>query len=292
MSVPTLQDYQTQLAQHPPLAQGGKKPLPAGTADQPLITLITVVFNAEKTLEKTIQSVLAQNYPALEYIVIDGASRDQTLTLIHTYENEITHWRSEPDQGIYDAMNKGIALSHGKIIGLVNAGDYLEPGTLELLAKYWPKSGLSAIFTGNCRILLAHSPHSYLESGAPSRLPAFMVPHASVFVSRSVYESLGLFDRRFRVASDFDFLCRCYQRQISFQYIDNVLSAVSPRGFSGNYYHTEWDYLRVRLRYRLLSPFYSAGLSLRSFTTITLHYLLDFLGLWQWFEERRYGRAG
>jgi len=292
MSVPTLQDYQTQLAQHPPLTQGGKKPLPTGTADQPLITLITVVFNAEKTLEKTIQSVLAQNYPALEYIVIDGGSEDQTLAIVQSHEDQITYWRSESDQGIYDAMNKGIALSHGQIIGLLNAGDYLEPETLNLLAKHWQKSGLSGILTGNCRILLANSSHSYLESGAPSRLPAFMLPHASVFVSRSVYESLGLFDRRFRVAGDFDFLCRCYQRRIPFELIDEVLTTVSPRGFSGNYYHTEWDYLRVRLRYRLLNPLVSLGLSLRSFTTITLHYCLDFLGLWQAFEEKRYGRAG
>ncbi|MFN5514538.1 MAG: glycosyltransferase family 2 protein [Cyanobacteriota bacterium] len=292
MSAPTLQDYQTQLSQRGSLVQGGKKPLPVGTVDQPLITLITVVFNAEKTLEKTIQSVLSQNYPALEYIVIDGASRDQTLTVIQTYEDQITYWRSESDQGIYDAMNKGIALSHGQIIGLLNAGDYLEPETLNLLAKHWQKSGLSGILTGNCRILMANSSHSYLESGAPSRLPAFMIPHASVFVSRPVYECLGLFDRRFSVASDFDFLCRCYQRQIPFEFIDEVLTAVSPRGFSSNYYHTEWDYLRIRLRYRFLHPLSSLGLSLWSFVTITLHYLLDFVGVWPWIEERRYGRAG
>jgi glycosyltransferase involved in cell wall biosynthesis len=291
MSVPTLQDYQAQLAQRVPLAQGGKKSLPAGTVDQPLITLITVVFNAEKTLEKTIQSVLAQNYPALEYIVIDGASQDQTLALLQTYEDQITHWRSEPDLGIYDAMNKGIALSRGTMIGLVNAGDYLELGTLDLLAKHWRKEDKSSIFTGNCRVLLSSSDLSYIEPGDPSLIPLRMLPHGAIFVPRRVYEKQGLFNLDFKITADYDFLCRCYQQKVPFFYLPETLSSASPRGASGNYFLTEWDLSRIRWRYGFLPRLQILALGLKSFITITLHYCLEWIGLWRRIEERRYARS-
>jgi hypothetical protein len=118
-----------------------------------------------------------------------------------------------------------------------------------------------------------------------------MLPHASVFVSRDIYEQWGLFDLKFRIASDFDFLCRCYSNQVSFELIENVLTTVEPRGVSGNYYANELESTKIRLRYRLIPPLKSLRLGVFSLITITIHYILEFLGLWQWIEERKYASS-
>ena len=91
--------------------------------NRPLISIITVVFNCEKYLEETIKSVINQTYDNIEYIIIDGGSSDGTLDIIKKYEDKITYWVSEKDGGIYDAMNKGIELSHGEWINFMNGGD-------------------------------------------------------------------------------------------------------------------------------------------------------------------------
>ena len=93
----------------------------------PLVTIITVVFNGEKYLQQTIQSVINQTYDNVEYVVIDGGSTDGTVDIIRKYEDKIDYWVSEPDQGIYDAMNKGIQLAGGEIVGLINSDDCYHP---------------------------------------------------------------------------------------------------------------------------------------------------------------------
>ncbi len=294
MLVPTIKQYREQIQGYSPQRQGGKSPmtiLENLPIEAPLITVITVVFNAEASLEETLQSVFTQNYPSLEYIVIDGGSTDKTLEIIEKYDSKLSHWRSEPDSGLYDAMNKGIALSHGQLICLLNAGDRYEPDTLEILAKAWQSTSKPTIFVGHCRTLKENSSEGYIEFVRPQQLPAKMLPHASVFVSRGIYEQLGLFDLNFRIASDFDFLCRCYSNQVSFELIDNVLTTVAPRGVSGNYYANELESSQIRLRYRLISPLKSLRLGVFSLTTITIHHILEFLGLWQWFEERKYASS-
>lgn len=294
MLVPTIEQYREQIQRHPAQRQGGKSPIttvesfPIGI---PLITVITVVFNAEASLEETLQSVFIQNYPYLEYIVIDGGSTDKTLAIVEQYDSKLSHWRSEADLGLYDAMNKGIALSHGHLICLLNAGDRHEPHTLERLSKAWQSTLKPSIFVGHCQTLKKNSSEGYIEFVRPQQLPSKMLPHASVFVSRNIYEQLGLFDLNFRIASDFDFLCRCYSNQVSFELIDNVLTTVEPRGVSGNYYANELESTQIRLRYRLISPLKSLRLGFYSLITITIHYALEFLGLWQWVEARKYASS-
>ncbi len=256
----------------------------------PLVSIITVVFNAENSLAKTIESVIQQTYNNIEYIIVDGGSTDQTLSIIKIYANYLSYWMSEPDQGLYDAMNKGIALSRGSLVGLLNAGDAYEPNAIATIVKHWQSqnSPQSAILSGNCHILAEDHQHYFFASGNPKRLPIRMIPHASVFVTKSVYESLGLFNLNLNIASDFEFLCRCYQAQIPFHFINEVLVVTEPRGVSGNYYKSELDYAQVRLHYAFISPWTAIALSLHSFASITVHQGLKVLGLWHFIERKRY----
>ena len=282
--------------------QGGKrlleKNLPRPNGADPLVSIVTVVYNAADCLKETIESVLRQTYPNLEYILVDGGSTDQTLSIIQDYEDDINYWVSEPDRGLYDAMNKGIALSTGQLIGILNAGDRYEPEAIATLVEHWQNQTNPAIFTGNCRILTEkldqESPkgdRDLLESGNPQKLPLRMIPHAAVFVTRDVYESQGLFDLGFKIASDFDFLCRCYQSAIPFHFINQTLVTAAPRGVSGNYYKSEWDYAKIRLRYALIPPQQALTLSLYSFISITIHHILEILGLWHFVEAKRYASS-
>ena len=107
----------------------------------PLVSIITVVFNGERFIEKTINSVISQTYKNIEYIIIDGGSTDKTLDIIRQYEDRIDYWISEPDNGIYNAMNKGIKLSRGKLIGLINSDDwYMENAVETVVARYLANS--------------------------------------------------------------------------------------------------------------------------------------------------------
>src|ERR1700739_123500 len=97
----------------------------------PLVSIITVVYNGSKYIEQTINSVLNQSYKNIEYIIIDGGSTDDTLNIIKRYESKIDYWQSEPDEGIFFAMNKGISLAKGELIGIINADDFYLPGTVK-----------------------------------------------------------------------------------------------------------------------------------------------------------------
>ena len=282
--------------------QGGKrlspKHLPRPYGADPLVSIVTVVYNGADCLRETIESVIGQTYRNLEYILVDGGSTDQTLSIIKDYEDSIDYWVSEPDRGLYDAMNKGIALSTGQLIGILNAGDRYEPEAIATVVENWQSQTLPAIFTGNCRVLTEKldpkSPNgdrAILESGNPQKLPIRMIPHAAIFVTKDVYESQGLFDLGFKIASDFDFLCRCYQSAIPFHFIDQTLVTTDPRGISGNYYKSEWDYTKIRLRYALIPPWQALALSFYSFISITVHHSLEILGLWHFVEARRYASS-
>jgi glycosyltransferase involved in cell wall biosynthesis len=254
----------------------------------PLVTIITVVFNGEKHLEQTIQSVISQTYNNVEYIVIDGGSTDGTVDIIRKYEEVIDYWVSEPDGGIYDAMNKGIILSTGEIVGLINSGDVYSGGTLQSIVKVH-LSHTSSILTGNCKAILSNPSKWIIASGRFETLPYRMIPHSSVFVPLSIYKDQGLFDTSFKIAGDYDFLVRCYSKVIPFVTIDEILSTDSPRGVSGNYYLTNLEFTKVRLCYRLLPKSYCLLLYLRSFCTITIHKILEYLGLWYLIEAKRHG---
>ena len=123
--------------------QNNRKP---SQADSPLVSIITIVYNGEEFLEQTIQSVINQSYENIEYIIVDGGSNDGTLEIVNRYAADIDYWISEPDEGIYDALNKGIALSTGKLIGAIHANDFYAAGAVASMvdtANRLPKSPFS-----------------------------------------------------------------------------------------------------------------------------------------------------
>jgi len=204
---------------------------------QPRVSIITVVYNGENHLEACINSVVAQTYDDVEYIVIDGGSTDRTLDIIRQHEAQIDTWLSEPDDGLYDAMNKGIERATGDIIGLVNADDFLEPNTAEIVAETHresPESILAGAMNrvledGTTYVLRKHLNQADFEKTIPHTMP---INHPATFVPTSVYRDLGTFDTQFDILGDYDFVCRAYVAGVPFRFVDRVLSNMRIGGLS------------------------------------------------------------
>lgn len=216
-------------------ARGGARPAP-------LISVITVVRNAAATLPRTVESVLAAA-GNVEYVVVDGGSTDGTLDLLRGYGGAIDFWLSESDSGIYDAMNKGIALTRGAWIGLLNADDWYLPGALEAVADAARAHAAAGVLYGG--ILHRHPGHPDATFVPPARLrPAhfhFMpVPHAASLVRRTVYERLGLYRTDLRLAGDYEIMLRCYAAGVRFAYVPRALAGVQGGGLSDTQTERYW----------------------------------------------------
>ncbi len=177
------------------------------------ITVITVVKDGAALVWQTIRSVVEQSYPALEYIVIDGASTDGTVDIIRSYESRLAKWLSEPDKGIADAFNKGLALATGDYVMFLNADDALAgPDVLGKIAQEIVVSGFPALLYGDCDVLDRLSGEVlYRADIAFSRkrlLHGQMLPHPSLFAHRSYFEKYGEFDARFKIGMDYEWLLR------------------------------------------------------------------------------------
>ncbi len=170
------------------------------------ISIVTVVYNAASLLEETMTSVFAQDYPDLEYIIIDGGSTDGTLDIIERYRQQLAVVISEPDKGIYDAMNKGIACATGDVIGMINAGDYYYPNAFQLVAAALAGQKLDeVVFWGD--VMYEHL--GRVRGFRPeNRWRGAFSPHPSMFCPRVVYERIGTYDLQFRLMGDYDFMYR------------------------------------------------------------------------------------
>lgn len=232
--------------------------------DFPLITIITVVLNGSQYVEQTILSVINQDYPNLEYIMIDGGSTDGTLEIIRKYEDRIDYWVSEPDSGIYDAMNKGIAKASGELIGLLNADDYYEPGALQAVAAAHVAAPTAGIFYGNSYILQEDMGLRYKSYGHTRFWRGMGFPHQAMFVRRGVHGVIGIYDTAYRIVADYDFVLRAMEGCITFSYVDALLVNYRNTGLSGsNLYATLNEMRKIsRKHFGLLSTAHAAFLFL------------------------------
>jgi glycosyltransferase involved in cell wall biosynthesis len=172
----------------------------------PLISIITVSFNSETTIERTIRSVLDQKYKNIEYIIIDGLSKDKTIEIIKKYDDKIKYL-SESDEGIYDAFNKGLKLYSGDYVGFVNSDDYLLPNAIDILVEYIKKYPDKDFFFGSVRkhwgILHGYRPWKISFSWG------FYSSHSTgFFIKRNSAKKLGFYNLKYKYSSDYDYFYR------------------------------------------------------------------------------------
>ncbi len=178
-----------------------------------LVTIITITCNSEKYMEETIKSVVFQDYPEIEYIIIDGGSTDGTLDIVNKYRGMISKVVSEPDEGIADAMNKGIRMASGEIIGMIHSDDfYSDPTVIRRVVDVFETSGQIKAVYGIQDLINPETGDVILTWGRaeePSEIKKRMyIPHPTLFVSREVYDAIGLFRKDYRVAMDYEFSLR------------------------------------------------------------------------------------
>mgnify|MGYP001405679767 CR=1 FL=1 len=200
--------------------------------EQPLISVITIVYNGEKHLQKAINSIKEQTYKNIEYIVIDGGSTDNSLDIIKSNNDIISYYISEPDKGISDAFNKGIAKANGNIIGLLNSDDMYEANALEeVVNAYINNAHTEGIYYGNIRYF--DEIHSFELIPEIKNIWKYMsLFHPAVFVSQDVYNKIGSFSLEYKYAMDAEFIHRCLVSNISFIHIDSTLANFRLEGLS------------------------------------------------------------
>jgi len=217
IGIPTIDDY-VNMPPHPARMEGGI--LVHGTtaknikSNNQLVSFITVVRNGEKYLEQTILSVLGQTYDNIEYIIIDGASTDGTLDIIRKYEDRIDYWMSEPDNGIYDAINKGVAITKGAVIKIINSSDWLEKEATKSVIRHFFDTPSDLIVMGNVSFIdyrdrIIDIYHPDIKN---KLFPVFS--HPSWFVSKSTYTSLGLYVTNYKISSDYEFYRRAVYHSV------------------------------------------------------------------------------
>jgi glycosyltransferase involved in cell wall biosynthesis len=202
----------------------------------PLVSIITVVFNGAKTLEQTIQSVLGQTYKNIEYIIVDGGSTDGTLDIIQKYEDRIARWVSEPDRGLYDAMNKGIRMATGEIIGIINSDDWYELNAVESIMDAYRKHPEKKVFHGD-RYDVSVTGARRIRKFNPSTFKflyyAMTYNHPTMFVNRNVYKET-VFNTSLRALSDYQFvLTNFLKNKDLFYYIPQAYVNYRLDGVSG-----------------------------------------------------------
>ena len=208
--------------------------------ESPLVSIITVCRNASLTLEKTIQSVLEQTYPNIEYIIIDGDSTDKTLDMIKKYEDDIDLWISEPDEGATDAINKGFTICNGELIFLLNADDYVTSDFISNAVESFDED-CDFVF-GDCLIGNFGGEYNRLLKGDKNYIKkiAYTMPRVNqptiVFKKRCL-DTVGLYDTAKKVAPDYDWLVRGYVKNITGKYTDKLVTYFALDGNSDKYYY-------------------------------------------------------
>lgn len=238
------------------------------------ISVITATFNSGKTVKDTIESVLRQTHKDIEYLIIDGGSTDDTMDIVRSYEPRFKgrmRYISERDRGIYDAMNKGIAMATGDVVGILNSDDfYTSPNILEQVAKTLTNTNIDAVY-GDVHYVSNSNLEHYTRYYS-SRLFhrnwmrfGFMPAHPSFYCRRSVYEQYGTFDLSYKVAADFENLLRLiFVHRIRIRYIakDFVTMRTGGASSSGLRSHRQimHDHLQALKRNGVYSNFFFLGM--------------------------------
>ena len=196
----------------------------------PKISIITVAFNSAKTIKGTIESIISQDYNNIEYLIIDGGSTDGTMDIVKSYSEHVKYYVSEPDNGIYDAMNKGIKAATGDVIGILNSDDfYPNSFVLSNVAKLFQKYSCDAVY-GDLVYVKANDINKikrYWQAGeySTSKIKnGWMLPHPTFFVKKKIYTRYGLYDTDLKSAADYEMILKLlYKHNISVHYLPMIL---------------------------------------------------------------------
>lgn len=200
------------------------------------ISIITISYNSEKTIERTLVSVLGQDYPELEYIIVDGKSTDRTMEIVNRYKDRIQQIHSEQDRGISDAFNKGIRYATGEIIGFVNSDDILRKGALKAVDAHMDKE--VDVLYGNIVRRDEESGWEYVEIPKAAKLGEaslrydMTILHPATFIRASAYKLYGDYLEQYKCTMDRELLLRMYMGGARFKYINETLSEFSAGGVS------------------------------------------------------------
>lgn len=203
------------------------------------ISIITIAYNSEETIEDTIKSVLAQSHEDLEYILVDGASKDGTMDIVNKYKSRISTIISEPDKGIYDAMNKGVLAASGAVIGILNSDDfYADDDVLKDVNAKFEKSPIEGLYADLV----------YVDRNDPQRIirnwksgeyqhgqfrKGWMPPHPTFFVKKACYDRLGIYNTSLRSAADYELMLRfIHKEEIKLAYLPRIITKMRVGGQS------------------------------------------------------------
>lgn len=222
------------------------------------ISIITATYNSAKTVQDTFESVLRQSYKDIEYIVVDGASKDETIDIIKAYEPRFDgrmRWVSEPDKGIYDAMNKGLKMATGDIVGILNSDDfYTSNDVLSIVAETLADKAIDAVY-GDIHYVaesdLAQCVRYYSSAKFSRRrmLSGYMPAHPSFYAKRCTYQLAGGFDISFKIGADFENLLRLiYVNKISTRYIAKDFVTMRMGGASSSGIASYWQIMKDHMR--------------------------------------------
>ncbi|MFA0542207.1 glycosyltransferase family 2 protein [Vibrio sp. 10N.222.52.B7] len=204
------------------------------------VSIITVCYNSAETIEDTINSIKAQTYENIEYIVVDGGSKDHTNQIVNKYSEVVDIHISEKDEGLYDAMNKGIKMATGDVIGILNSDDFFcsENSVAELMAGFTSEK-IDGVYSDlvyvkehdTSKVTRLYSSKVYKQSLIKFGL---MLPHPTFYVRQSVYNTCGLYKTNYRVAADFELIARCVSKGIILNRVPKITVKMREGGVSSS----------------------------------------------------------
>lgn len=238
------------------IEEGGNRLIQNEKDNFPFLTIITVVKNSSNSIESTIKSVISQKYKNYEYIVIDGNSTDGTLEKIKSFEKEINYWCSIKDKGIYDAMNYGLKLARGDVIGIINSGDLFTENSFKIVNQYFENNeNISYLFGTVERHYLGNN--IILKSGYDKKRIKYnfdaQTCHSSgFFIKSSVQKTIGLYNLKYKCSSDYNLFYKLFDNE---NFIgkstakDEIIGIVESGGFSSKYGY--WNRLKEEMQIRI-----------------------------------------
>ncbi len=205
------------------------------------ISIITVSYNSANHIEDVVRSVLSQDYDDIEYIVVDGASTDGTQEILRQYDGRISKWISEPDEGIYDAMNKGIKMASGEVVGMLNSDDfYYNDHIISKVAAAFGEEAVDAVY-GDLIFVDSENTKKTVRTYSSGKwtpekfAKGYMPAHPTFFVRRKFYEKYGLFETDYRIAADYELLIRfLYVHKLRYRYLPMKMVKMRKGGVSSN----------------------------------------------------------